>query len=113
MVLRLQEVKMVVQRRSFSVTDSGVGVPSSQLEIIFERFRQVQAKDRRGLGLSLYIARRSVKAHGGKIWAELPGGGGTASLHASWSGSRAQCTDRASGRLTSASRVLSASGREV
>lgn len=63
-----------------SVIDSGVGVPSGELEGIFERFHQVQARDRRGLGLGLYISRCIVEAHGGKVWAELPPDGGMA-LH--------------------------------
>jgi signal transduction histidine kinase len=62
----------------FSVIDTGIGIPAGDLEGIFERFRQVQAKDRRGLGLGLYIARCIVEAHGGNIWAERSETGGTA-----------------------------------
>jgi signal transduction histidine kinase len=62
----------------FSVIDTGVGIPVADLEKIFERWGQVQAKDRRGLGLGLYIARCIIEAHGGKIWAECPDHEGTA-----------------------------------
>lgn len=62
----------------FAVIDSGRGIPTADLEAVFERFRQVQTKDRRGLGLGLYIARCIVEAHGGKIWADRSDGGGTA-----------------------------------
>jgi signal transduction histidine kinase len=61
----------------FSVTDTGKGIPADQVAAVFERFRQVK-RDRRGLGLGLYIARCIVEAHGGKIWAESPGSRGTA-----------------------------------
>lgn len=63
-----------------SVRDTGKGIPSHLLEAIFERFWQVTANDRRGLGLGLYISRSIVEAHGGKIWAESTEGAGT-TLH--------------------------------
>jgi signal transduction histidine kinase len=64
----------------FTVTDSGVGIPGGLHEAIFERFRQVDPKDRRGLGLGLYIAKSIIDAHRGRIWVESPAGGGSA-LH--------------------------------
>lgn len=63
----------------FSVTDTGVGIPSGQEGAIFKRFGQV-TKDRRGHGLGLYIAKNIVEAHGGSIWVEKPDAGGAA-LH--------------------------------
>ena len=60
-----------------SVLDTGPGLPSDQLESIFERFSQVGKGDRRGLGLGLYIAKCIVEAHGGRIWAESNAGQGT------------------------------------
>jgi signal transduction histidine kinase len=59
-----------------SVTDTGVGIPADKATAIFERFRQVSTKDRRGLGLGLYIAKSIVDAHGGSIWTESPSGQG-------------------------------------
>jgi PAS domain S-box-containing protein len=64
----------------FTVTDRGRGIPPEQLEAIFERFRQVDASDRRekgGTGLGLAIARAIVDEHGGRIWAESEPGAGT------------------------------------
>ncbi len=59
-----------------TVNDQGVGIPADQLEKVFERFVQVN-DDQRGLGLGLFIARRIVEAHGGRIWAESTLGQGT------------------------------------
>jgi len=53
--------------------DNGPGVPSDQLETIFERFHRVdQARQSSvpGSGLGLSIARQIVLKHSGKIWAD-------------------------------------------
>ncbi|WP_438029244.1 sensor histidine kinase [Sorangium sp. So ce233] len=54
----------------FSVSDTGPGIPRDLLELVFERFWQASEKDRRGLGLGLYICKSIVEAHGGRIWVE-------------------------------------------
>jgi len=59
------------------VSDTGSGIPSEQLEAIFERFWQVNSHDRRGLGLGLFITRCIVEAHGGRVWAESDLGKGS------------------------------------
>jgi signal transduction histidine kinase len=57
------------------VADRGPGVPFADREQIFDRF--VQREGRRGsVGLGLYICRKIVQLHGGRIWVEdNPGGG--------------------------------------
>jgi signal transduction histidine kinase len=60
-----------------SVSDTGIGIPDSELAGIFERFRQLNPSDRTGLGLGLYISKWIVEAHGGNIWAESKVGVGT------------------------------------
>jgi signal transduction histidine kinase len=71
-------VEPVGQDVRFSVTDTGPGIPSHQLEAVFERFWQARREDRRGLGLGLYISKGIVEAHGGRIWAQSqPGEGST------------------------------------
>lgn len=61
------------------VHDEGRGIPADKLDIIFERFQQVDASDSRemgGTGLGLAICRSIVHEHGGRIWADsVPGKG--------------------------------------
>jgi len=52
------------------VADTGCGIPEEKLAGIFERFSQGAKPDRTGLGLGLYIVRRIVEAHGGRVWVE-------------------------------------------
>ncbi len=60
------------------VIDTGRGIDPVFLPHIFERFRQADetiARRAGGLGLGLFIARRLVDAHGGRIRAESEGDG--------------------------------------
>ncbi len=62
------------------VTDSGIGIPRSQFERIFERFQQVDSSSTRvqgGTGLGLAIAKSIVEAHKGRIWVESELGKGS------------------------------------
>lgn len=61
------------------VVDRGPGIPSEQLERVFEPFQRGDSRDgHSGSGLGLAIARGFVEANGGRIWAEaLPGQGTT------------------------------------
>ncbi len=64
----------------FSVLDRGVGIPPEDRERVFERFYQVGDALHHsgpGLGLGLYIGKRIVEAHGGRIWYEPREGGGS------------------------------------
>lgn len=60
-----------------AIRDTGVGIPQGKLTHIFERFQQLSEEDRRGLGLGLYISKRLVEAHHGRIWAESQVGQGS------------------------------------
>jgi signal transduction histidine kinase len=60
-----------------SISDTGIGIPASNLTEVFARFRQLNPSDHSGLGLGLYISQWIVEAHGGRIWAESEVGTGT------------------------------------
>ena len=62
-----------------SVSDSGAGIPPSELPRIFERYWTVRRNaPKGGTGLGLAIARGIIEAHGGRLWAEsIPGQGST------------------------------------
>ncbi|MCU0546489.1 MAG: PAS domain S-box protein [Oscillatoriaceae cyanobacterium Prado104] len=56
-----------------AVQDRGRGIPPDKLEVVFERFQQVDAPERGhsgGTGLGLAICRSIVQQHGGRIWVE-------------------------------------------
>jgi PAS domain S-box-containing protein len=63
------------------VSDQGMGIPSQDLEKVFERFYRVDneiTQRVRGAGLGLAVCKGIVEAHGGRIWAEsIPGVGST------------------------------------
>jgi signal transduction histidine kinase/DNA-binding NarL/FixJ family response regulator len=60
------------------VTDYGIGIAEEAMKSIFEKFYQVKNTTRAGgLGLGLYISKRIIEAHGGRIWAESIEGTGT------------------------------------
>jgi signal transduction histidine kinase len=61
---------------SFTVRDTGRGIPGDQLDAVFDRF--TKAADSGGSGLGLAIARDLVRAHGGTIAAANRPDGGAA-----------------------------------
>ena len=67
-----------------SVSDTGCGIPTEALPLVFERrYQNPNAVDgnRTGLGLGLYLAREIVTLHGGRMWvASQPGSGSTFSF---------------------------------
>jgi PAS domain S-box-containing protein len=83
-----------VDKLTLVVTDVGRGIPADKLELIFERFEQVDVSDARakgGTGLGLAISRGIVQQHGGRIWAEsMLGQGSTFRISLPTTGAHAQ-----------------------
>jgi two-component system sensor histidine kinase SenX3 len=69
------------------VRDHGIGIPSRDLERIFERFYRVdraRSRDTGGTGLGLAIVRHVAEAHGGEVAVEsLEGEGSMFTLYVS------------------------------
>jgi signal transduction histidine kinase len=76
-------VRVIVAQRpeivAISVADEGVGMSADDLEHVFDPFRRGAGMTRAipGAGLGLFVARRIVEAHGGKIAVESVQGAGT------------------------------------
>jgi signal transduction histidine kinase len=64
----------------FTVKDRGAGIPAEQRGLLFKQFSRLPATDRdggAGSGLGLYISRKIVEAHGGRIWVDSEVGQGS------------------------------------
>jgi PAS domain S-box-containing protein len=62
----------------FSVKDNGIGISPDQLPFIFERFfRAEKTRNMEGMGLGLFLCRRIIEEHDGRVWAESEEGKGS------------------------------------
>lgn len=62
------------------VQDTGIGIPSSEADRVFERFYKVdraRTRNSGGTGLGLAIAKHLIEGHGGRIWVESKEGAGS------------------------------------
>ena len=63
---------------TFQVQDSGMGISAEDIDKLFQKFTRAEAVTRihtGGSGLGLFIAKKIVEAHGGRIWIESEGVG--------------------------------------
>lgn len=76
---------VVDDRVAFVVRDHGIGIPTRDLERIWERFYRVdraRSRDTGGTGLGLAIVRHVAQAHGGEVTVQSrEGEGSTFTLH--------------------------------
>ena len=62
------------------ISDTGIGIPRSNLDRIFEKFRQfgrTSGGGEKGTGLGLFIAKSIILMHKGRIWIESKRGEGS------------------------------------
>ena len=62
------------------VTDTGIGIPSNEVERVFERFYRVDKGRSRvlgGTGLGLAIVRHAVELHGERVFVDTELGRGS------------------------------------
>jgi two-component system, chemotaxis family, sensor kinase Cph1 len=62
---------------TFTVSDSGPGVPDDELPRVFEAYWSSARRRDDGTGLGLFISKGIVEAHGGRMWIESQVGAGT------------------------------------
>ena len=60
-----------------TIRDNGLGIDPDKATRIFDMFSR-DNDETDGVGIGLAVCRRIVEAHGGRIWAERPEGGGSA-----------------------------------
>ncbi|MCF6277368.1 MAG: HAMP domain-containing histidine kinase, partial [Anaerolineales bacterium] len=66
--IAIQSLKDTIQ---ITFSDNGPGIPTEHLPFIFDRFYRVPgAQNSAGTGLGLFICKRIIQAHHGKMWAE-------------------------------------------
>ena len=68
------EARVLKNRVEVSISDTGAGISSDQMEKIFNYYYTTKEK---GVGLGLPIAHRIIEAHGGQLTVESQVGSGT------------------------------------
>lgn len=75
--IRLHDIGSYIQ---VEIEDNGIGIPSTDVPYIFERFYRADASRnsrKGGSGLGLAISKKIIEDHAGKIWAVSEAGVGT------------------------------------
>ena len=68
----------------FKVKDSGIGISKKEIPLLFTKFyRGTGAKlaDTEGMGIGLFMSKKIILKHGGKVWAESEGEGKGSSFY--------------------------------
>jgi signal transduction histidine kinase len=70
------EKNKLKKKLTVTIKDSGVGIRAEVLPNLFEKFTRAPDASKTnimGTGLGLYVAKKIIEAHKGRIWAESPG----------------------------------------
>lgn len=63
----------------FSIKDTGIGINQEEIPKLFQKFQRISSQgekgigDAKGIGLGLYISKKIIELHGGKMWIESEG----------------------------------------
>jgi len=71
--IRISKSKSLI---TLEVEDSGIGISENEIDKLFQKFSRAEAVSRihtGGSGLGLFIAKKIIETHGGRIWAESEG----------------------------------------
>ncbi|MFN3740209.1 MAG: ATP-binding protein [Thermodesulfovibrionales bacterium] len=74
------EAKRIDSEIMISVEDTGIGISKEDQAKLFQPFQQIEhplTKKIKGTGLGLYLSKRLVELHGGRIWVESEPGKGS------------------------------------
>src|SRR5262249_54984500 len=63
-------VSATMSKVRLQVKDRGIGISVKDQERVFDRFELAASHNYGGLGLGLFITKKYVETHGGKIWVE-------------------------------------------
>jgi len=73
------KVKKYGLKTLFSIKDTGIGITQEDLPRLFQKFQRLSSPeekhigDVKGIGLGLYLSKKIIELHGGKMWAESEG----------------------------------------
>ena len=76
--IKAEEIKDKVNKIRVTISDTGEGMTEEELSKMFQSFSRGMAGTKlytQGAGLGLYVARKYMEMHKGKIWAESEGKG--------------------------------------